>query len=67
MASVQEGEMMDKLPYLTVLGADVSEKLKEINDRYPNMTAGEILRKCVISRWKVMKKNEEKEAGMKEK
>ncbi|MBQ5797283.1 MAG: hypothetical protein IIW15_04545 [Firmicutes bacterium] len=55
--------MMDKLPYLTVLGADVSEKLKEINDRYPNMTAGEILRKCVISRWKVMKKNEEKEAN----
>ena len=54
---------MDKLPYLTVLGADVSEKLKEINDRYPNMTAGEILRKCVISRWKVMKKNEEKEAN----
>lgn len=55
--------MMDKLPYLTVLGADVSEKLKEINDRYPNMTAGEILRKCVISRWKIMKKNEEKEAN----
>ena len=54
---------MDKLPYLTVLGVDVSEKLKEINDRYPNMTAGEILRKCVISRWKVMKKNEEKEAN----
>ena len=58
--------MMDKLPYLTVLGADVSEKLKEINDRYPNMTPGEILRKCVISRWKVMKKNEEKEADGKE-
>ena len=57
---------MDKLPYLTVLGADVSEKLKEINDRYPNMTPGEILRKCVISRWKVMKKNEEKEANGKE-
>lgn len=59
--------MMDKLPYLTVLGADVSEKLKEINDRYPNMTAGKILRKCVIFYWKIMKMKEEKEAGMKEK
>ena len=58
---------MNKLPYLTILGEDVSRKLDEINDRYPNMTSREILRKCVISRWKVMKKNEEKESGMKEK
>ena len=58
---------MDKIPYLTVLGADASKKLKEINDRYPNMTSREILCKCVTSRWKRMKANDEKEAGMKEK
>ena len=57
---------MEKLPYLTILGEDASKKLKEINDRYPNMTSREILCKCVISRWKIMKKNEEKEANGKE-
>lgn len=52
---------MNKLPYLTVLGEDVSLKLKEIMDRYPNMSANEIIRRCVIYRWRVMKANDEKE------
>lgn len=52
---------MNKLPYLTVLGEDTSLKLKEIMDRYPNMSASEIIRRCVVYRWRVMKENDKKE------
>lgn len=52
---------MDKLPYLTLLGEDASLKLKEIMERYANMSANEIIRRCVVYRWRVMKYNDEKE------